>query len=204
MFSLEIFIDARGNLWSIYKIQAWNVLLMFVCFPNDFPKCAGFFPCALYCSHLHCPYGWRSLLWCQKYHQGYISCRALFALPHHLPDSSKIHFSVWAFPFIPIKTKPAKFPPPSRAPVLKRQQPPALVLSGMKRGHRSCKAAQTCEMGFTRCSATSGVAMYDSVCTESRKGKSLQSHASHHLLQTLSTPFDCRCFAENNTFSHLS
>lgn len=29
----------------------------------------------------------------------------------HLPDSSKIQFSVWDFPFIPIKTKPAKFPP---------------------------------------------------------------------------------------------
>lgn len=79
--------------------------------------------------------------------------------PPHLPDSSQIHFSVWDFPFIPIKTKPAKFPPPNCVPVLKRQQPPALVLSGMKRGHRSCKAAQTCEMGFTRCSATSGVAV---------------------------------------------
>lgn len=95
--------------------------------------------------------------------------------PPHLPDSSKIHFSVWDFPFMPIKTKPAKFPPPSRVPVLKRQQPPALVLLGMKRGHRSCKAAQTCEMGFTRCSATSGVAMYDSVCAKSRKGKAFKA-----------------------------
>lgn len=93
----------------------------------------------------------------------------------HLPDSSKIQFSVWDFPFIPIKTKPAKFPPPNCVPVLKRRQPPALVLSGMKRGHRSCKAAQTCEMGFTRCSATSGVAMYDSVCAESRKGKAFKA-----------------------------
>lgn len=93
----------------------------------------------------------------------------------HLPDSSKIQFSVWDFPFIPIKTKPAKFPPPNCAPVLKRRQPPALVLSGMKRGHRSCKAAQTCEMGFTRCSATSGVAMYASVCAESRKGKAFKA-----------------------------
>lgn len=100
---------------------------------------------------------------------------SLFTLPPHLPDSSKIQFSVWDFPFIPIKTKPAKFPPPNCVPVLKRRQPPALVLSGMKRGHRSCKAAQTCEMGFTRCSATSGVAMYDSVCAESRKGKAFKA-----------------------------
>lgn len=93
----------------------------------------------------------------------------------HLPDSSKIQFSVWDFPFIPIKTKPAKFPPPNCVPVLKRRQPPAFILSGMKRGHRSCKAAQTCEMSFTRCSATSGVAMYDSVCAVSRKGKAFKA-----------------------------
>lgn len=96
------------------------------------------------------------------------------SLPH-LPDSSKIPLSVWDFPFIPIKTKLAKFPPPNRVPVLKRQRPPALVLLGMKRGHRSCKAAQTCEMGFTRCSATSGVAMYDSARVVSRKGKALKA-----------------------------
>lgn len=148
---------------------------MFGFFQITFQKCARFTPCPFYCSHLHCLYGRRSLLQCQKYHWGYISYRALFGVPPHLPDSSQIHFSVWDFPFIPIKTKPAKFPPPNCVPVLKRQQPPALVLSGMKRGHRSCKAAQTCEMGFTRCSATSGVAMYDSVRAKSRKGKAFKA-----------------------------
>lgn len=69
----------------------------------------------------------------------------------HLPDTREIHSSVWdwAFLFILIKTMPVKFPPPNHAPVLKRQQPPAPVLLRKKRGHRSCKATQTCEMGFT-------------------------------------------------------
>lgn len=95
----------------------------------------------------------------------------------HLPDTREIHSSVWdwAFLFILIKTMPVKFPPPNHAPVLKRQQPPAPVLLRKKRGHRSCKATQTCEMGFTRCSATSGVAMYDSVSVKSRKGKAFKA-----------------------------
>jgi len=176
MFSLEIFSDARGNLWSIYKIQALNTLLMFVCFfSNDFPETCMFFPS--YILLLLSPLS----LWMEKL--GMVSKIPLglhFLLgfvcsPPHRPNSSKIHFGVWDFPFIPIKTKPVKFPPPNRVPVLKRQQPPALVLSGMKRGHRSCKAAQMCEMGFTRCSATSGVAMYDSVCAQSRKGTAFKA-----------------------------
>lgn len=180
MFSLGIFSDARGNLWTIYKIQVLNMLLMFVWvffFPNDFPeKCTVFFliyfttrmPIVFMdgeaCSAVRNTIG-------ATFPIGLCS----FTSPPHLPDSSKIHFSVWDFPFIPIKTKPAKFPPPNCVSVLKRQQPPALVLLGMKRGHRSCKAEQTCEMGFTRCSATSGVAMYDSVCAKSRKGKAFKA-----------------------------
>lgn len=44
MFSLELFSDARGNLWTIYKIHALNMLLMYVwLFSNYFPEMCTFY-----------------------------------------------------------------------------------------------------------------------------------------------------------------
>lgn len=138
-----------------------------------------FYPCTIYYSYFHCVSGWRRLPWCQKHHWGYTSYWALFTLCSLCPPTSQTpvkYSSVFGISHSSrLKQSQLSFPPPNCVPVLKRRQPPALVLSGMKRGHRSCKAAQTCEMGFTRCSATSGVAMYDSVCAESRKGKAFKA-----------------------------